>query len=181
MHSTDVPATPEKTTPSPERFGLNRPGARIWLNRAVAVYMAAINGEEPPAALEPEADIWELPEIDRSWNPRDPDEQAEVFRLVSSAVEAGIIRTPPDTDLDFEPLPSNDGDDYQFQVYVGRYRLTLTSHTEAISRLGEPGATGVAAALAVLEEAVRSANGVLDDLDTYISSRGSDPAQHSSP
>lgn len=166
MTRTDTPDAPENTTP-PERFTLHETEATHWLGHAVAAHMALNYDVPPPADLGPEPDI-ELPEmIGSDWSPRDPDELSEVFELVSAAVEGGIISMPPGADLDFEPLRNGAGDEYQFKVHVGRFRLTLTSRPDEVRKLGEPGATGVAAALAVLREAVASANGVLDALDEY--------------
>ena len=174
MPHTDVPATPEKTAPPPERFGLNRPRARIWLHCAVAWHMADYYGKKPPAGPVAEPDV-DLPEIGEDWSPRTA-ERPQAFQLVRGAVDAGIIRTPPFVGLDFEILSDEEGDCYQFRIYVGPdRRLTLVSYTEEMRRLGEPNVTGVAAALSVLEEAVAAANQVLDDLDKYVADRGGDP------
>ena len=172
MPTTDTPTT---TTTSPVRFTLDTDRAAEWLRHAVAAYTAAIDGEEPPADLMPAPGIRLPGGIGREWDPTDADESTQVWQLVHLAAEGGIIHTPRNATVSFEFVADeNCCGYYWFTVRVGG-RLALTSHAAKIELLTEH-TTGAAAALAVLEEAVRSANGVLDDLDGYITGRN-EPAE----
>jgi hypothetical protein len=152
----------------PARFTLDRARAENWLRHAVAAYMTETEGAEPPADLEgPEPD-GELPEISDTWNPVDPGQENAVFLLVERAVAAGIIGKPEDTDIDFEYVDDSDGGYYYFLIRVGNYRLKLASVAYEMRKIGERDATGATAALAILDEAVSSANSVLADLEKYI-------------
>jgi len=148
------------------RFTLDPDQARTWLRHAVAAYMEDMLGDEPPADLGPRP-AGELPEIHADWNPASPGQQDEIIQLVRRAVDSGIIGRPSeDSDLDFEYAADDDGGYYYFLVRPDR-RLKLATHDREMRHVGAPGATGIEAALAILEEAVTSANSVLDDLDEH--------------
>lgn len=143
------------TTHQSAGFTLDKARAGNWLRHAVAAHMAETEGAEPPADLEGPKPDGELPEISDTWK---------------RAVEAGIIGKPEDTDIDFEYVDDSDGGYYYFLIRVGRHRLKLASTAYEMRKLGERGATGTTAALAILDEAVWSANSVLAGLETYTAS-----------
>lgn len=150
-----------------QRFTLDTARAGDWLRHAEAAYRAAAYDEEPPADLQGPKPEGELPGIDSEWNPVDPGQEDEVFLLVRRAVDAGIISAPADADLDFEYVADDDGGYYCFLVRVCGGRLKLASTSYEMRKLGERDATGTAAALAILDEAVWSANSVLANLEKY--------------
>ena len=153
------------------RFTLDEARARTWLRHAVAACMADLYGDEPPADLGPRP-AGELPEIGSDWNPVSPGEEDEVFQLVRRAVDSGIIGKPAgDIDLDFEYVADSDGGYYYFLVRLG-WKLKLATHAYEMRKLGRPAATGIEAALAILDEAVTSANSVLDALDENAAQGG---------
>ncbi len=172
------------TTPSVQRFTLDEGKARNWLRHAAAAYMADEYGEEPTGILEGPRPEGELPEIYDDWNPEAPGNEGDVYQVVRCAVDAGVIgkpATPPypgsagasapgDWDLDFEYVDDSDGGYYNFLVWVG-LRLKLATPTAEMRKLGEREAVGVAAALAILTEAVASANRALEALDEYVADR----------
>lgn len=65
-------------------------------------------------------------------------------------------------------MPDGDGGSYYFLVTMAGTCLTLASHCCEMRNLGTRDAIGVPSALAILAEAVRSANGVLAELDSVI-------------
>jgi hypothetical protein len=144
------------------RFTLDEARARTWLRHAVAACMADLDGDEPPADLGPRP-AGELPEIGSDWNPVSPGQEDEVYQLVRRAVDSGIIGKPAKgIDLDFEYVDDTDGGYYYFLVRLS-WKLKLATHAYEMRKLGEPDATGIEAALAILNEAVTSANSVLDE------------------
>jgi hypothetical protein len=144
---------------------LDKARAENWLRHAVAAYMTEVCGDQPPAGLEGTKPDGELPEITDTWNPVDAGQEDEVFLLVERAAEAGIIGKPEGTDIDFEYVDDGDGGYYYFLIRVGGGRLKLASCAYEMRKLGERDSAGVAAALAILDEAVCSANGVLASLE----------------
>ena len=72
--------------------------------------------------------------------------------------------------LDFEYVADDDGGYYRFIVRIG-IRVTLASHSEEMRKVGTPDTEGLAAAMGILREAVQSANGVLANLDEYVTAR----------
>jgi len=145
-------------TTQTQRFTLDEAKAEAWVNRAVTQYETGETSGE------------DLPEIGKDWNPVEPDEEITVYSIVRAAVESGIISKPADIDLDFEYVEDGDGGYYHFVVYVG-WRVKLASHSYEMRKLGERDTTGVKAALAILDEAVREANWALDGLDEYVAAR----------
>jgi hypothetical protein len=141
-------------------FAIDEAGARQWLDHVAAVYV----GEAAPAHPA------QTPDLGAAWKPLDPDEEPTVFRLVRYAVELGIITAPEGMDLDWEYMPDGDGGYYRFLVYIGDPVpwMRLASHAEEMRKLGARDATGVPAALAILQEAVTKANRTLADLDKYL-------------
>lgn len=144
-------------------FTLNEDAARDWLTDLVVSHeLAEALGETP-------APDTEAPPIGMTWNPGDVGEEDTVCLLVHTAQRVGLVTKPSHAFLDFEYI--DDGD-------TGRYRwlLDLTAPTplklcalsESLPRLGQSGATGIAAALAILREAVEAANLLLHQLSDYI-------------
>jgi hypothetical protein len=145
----------------------------------VAACLEYTNGNEPTVDLEGPRPEGNLPEIDDEWEPRDSGNEMEVYDLVRDAIDAGIIGTPADEtingkteQLDLEFVYSNDSDGgvYYFIVRLG-IRLKLATLFEEMRRLGEPDSIGITAALAILAEAVISANATLDALDEFVAAR----------
>jgi hypothetical protein len=150
------------------RFTLDESKARKWLEKVVAAYEWDMYGEgdEP---TRPEGD--DLPGIGQDWQAADPGNEDDIYRLVRQAVDGEIIGRPDDKyDLDFEYVADEDGGYYYFLVRIG-YRLKLASLACEMRKIDGRDESGVAAALAVLNEAVNSANGVLANLDEYVTSR----------
>lgn len=141
-------------TPAPsQRFALDTPRAESWLRGE-----ATANAEDPG--------------IDDEWDPRSFEQEGTVYLLVRYAVDAGIISRPSGADLDFDHVRASDGVSYRFLVDAEDGLLELVSPIGKMRHIGEPGITGIPAALAVLEEAVWSANDVLDSLDEAAARRG---------
>lgn len=134
------------TTSAARRFALDKPRARNWLG----------GGAGPHA---------EDPGIRGAWNPRSFQQEDTVYLLVRCAVDAEIISCPAGGDLDFDYAHNRDGGSCRFLVGVEDGHLELVSPDRRMRRIGEHGTAGIPAALAVLDEAVRSANSVLDSLN----------------
>jgi hypothetical protein len=161
------------------RFTLDEDRARSWLRHAVAAYLASCNGDQPPIVPDGSRLVGNLPEIDGDWDPRAPGNEVDVYNVVRDAVDAGIIGTPVDEtingraekwDLEFIYSDDSDGGCYYFMIRLG-LSLKLASLFEEMRRLGEREATGVAAAMAILTEAVTSANATLDAVDEFVAAR----------
>lgn len=164
------------STPPTRRFTLDKGRARTWLRHAAAAATSTADpdGGEPPAGLEGPRPDGELPGIYDGWNPVDPGNESDVWHLVRCAVDAGIIGRPethnPDSedwDLDFAYSDDSDGGSYFFLIWVN-LQLKLATRAEEMRRLGQRDATGIDAALAILDEARTSANATLDALDRYM-------------
>jgi hypothetical protein len=149
-----------------QRFTLDETKALEWLQRAVAAYKWDLFGEGD----EPEGDE-ELPEIGEDWQSTDPGQENTIYHLVRLAREdSKIIARPDDSyDLDFEYVDDEDGGYYYFLVRVGK--LKLASFGYEMRKIDGRDEKGIAAALAILREAVSAANGVLGDLSEYVDSR----------
>jgi len=165
------------STPPARRFTLDQGRALNWLRHAAAASMACDCGDEPPPGLEGPRPAGELPDIYDGWNPVAPGNESDVWHLVRCAVDAGIIGKPetqdPDSedwDLDFAYSDDGDGGSYFFLIWVG-LQLKLATGAEEMRRLGQRDATGIDAALAILDEARTSANATLDALDGYTACR----------
>jgi hypothetical protein len=149
-------------TSTEQRFTLDEDRAVEWLERAVSVY-------EGTAADDDDAE--NLPQITGDWQAADPGNENDIFHLVRHAVDTGIIDRPGDNyDVDFEYVDDEDGGYYYFLVRIG-YQLKLASHAYEMRKIDGRDEAGVTAAIAILREAVRSANGVLGNLDEYVTSR----------
>ena len=148
-------------TSTVQRFTMDEGKAREWLKRAVSIW---------EGTAEDDNGVEDLPEITSDWDPLAPDCEVDSYSLVRTAVNAEVIGTPDGHDIDFEYNDDSDGGYYRFIVGVGP-SLYLASHCTEMRKLGARDTTGLAAAMAILREAVQSANQVLADLDEYVASR----------
>jgi hypothetical protein len=153
------------TQTTTQRFTLDEAKAQEWLQRAVAAYERTLYGDDPVTG-----EI--LPEITEDWQPGDCDSDIDICNLVRDAILAGIITRPANGEIDFEYIHDPDEDWYRFLVgfWPG---LAVASPVTEMRKLADPCVTGADAALAILREAVTTANGVLDGLDEYVASRAS--------
>lgn len=166
---------PETNNPPQRRFTLDEDRARNWLRHAVAAHTGT--GHAPPFNdTEPARPAGDLPEIDNDWDPRAPGTEQDVSTLVRTAVVAGIIGSPTSRtadgsverwDLEFNYSDDLDGGGYHFTI-APRGGLKLATFFEEMRKIGEPDATGIPAAMAILAEAVTSANATLYALDDFI-------------
>jgi hypothetical protein len=154
-------------TGTAQRFTLDESKAREWLERAIKAREWSMSDRSGPEPAPGE----DLPDIGADWDPLEPGEESTVFALVNTAATAGVIGKPDaDTDVDFVYVDDEDGGYYFFLVYLS-WDLKLASRSVEMRKLGERDATGITAALAILDEAVSSANFALTQLDEYIAKR----------
>ena len=152
-------------TTTGQRFSLDEAKAQEWLQRAVANANWTLyrTGSEPEGTDN-------LPEITEGWHPLSPGNEVDIFNLVQDAFSADIIVGPDSFAIEFEYNEDSDDGWYRYLISVGP-RLTLASGTWRISMLCDDEARGPAAALAILGDAVASANTALEGLDEYVASR----------
>jgi hypothetical protein len=145
-----------------QRFTLDETRASEWLARAVRAYEAEPDGD----SSDPQPGE-NLPEITSAWEPRAYGEESAIYLMIRLAGDAGLIAAPDDMELDFRYSDDSDGGYYCFHVGIGS-RVELASYSEEMRKLGEPDATGTAAAMSILREAVEKANYTLDGLAEFI-------------
>ena len=164
------------------QFTWDEAQARAWLEPLVSAYAAheafwAGDGEEPAAELSRQA---QKLEIGRDWIPAFVGGEDSVAWLVRYAQDEGIISAPAvppfpgrerglagnEWNLSVEWGSSEHSGGYWFRITAGE-TIRLVTGTREWRELGQPDATGVDAAVAVLAEAVRSVNEVLAGLDEY--------------
>lgn len=144
-------------------FALDEDAARTWLMDLVVAHELA------EALGEPSAADTEAPPIGMTWNPGDVGEEDTVHLLVHATQRAGLITKPSHALLDFEYIDDGDGGRYRWLLDLTvPTPLKLSSLSESLSLLGHAGATGIAAALAILREAVEAANLLLHQLSDYV-------------
>lgn len=173
---------PETNNPPQRRFTLDEDRARNWLRHAVAAHTDT--GHAPPSNdTEPARPAGDLPEIDDDWDPRAPGTEQDVYTLVRTAVAAGIIGSPTSRtadgsverwDLEFNYSDDLDGGGYHFTIAPGG-GLKLATLFAEMRKIVEPDATGIPAAMAILAEAVASANATLYALDDFIAAHIATP------
>ena len=151
-------------TATAARFTLDEDKAREWLAHSVTHYDTGKCDREPACKQE-------LADIGADWDPRDNDEHTTALtNLVYEAQQAGIIAAPGRTTVEYQDASDENEAGYRWEVLArpeaGPW-LTLNGHYEKAWHIGEPDVTGAGAALAILREAVSTANRVLDDLDRY--------------
>lgn len=147
------------------RFTLDEAAARDYVSRVIAAHGS---GGTP-------AD--DSPRFGAAWDPRGPDEDGTVARLVRYAADHGVIVCPDGMDLDFVYNPdASDGGQYYFAVDIGHDfvgQVTLQSWPTEMGKLVDDEAgTGADAAMSILGEAVARANRVLDKLAALIAEHG---------
>jgi hypothetical protein len=135
------------------RFSVDREKAREWLGRIVAAY--------PHEAEDISADA---PTISATWHSRSVGAEWTSERLVRGAVEDGILICPDGMDVSFVHEPDSDGGTYHFAVDIGRdvaTQVNLTTWGYEMRKVGHPNATGIEAALSILDEAESLSNQAL--------------------
>lgn len=143
-------------------FTLDEPHAREWLTRVV------VTNELGECSPDPQLD-GDPPPITMTWQPRAVGEEDGTFLLVRAAQETGALRGPPGAELDFEYVDDGDGGYYRYILRLADPKpLLLASPLEEMALLGDPDAIGINAAIAILAEAMDTANQLLTDLATYI-------------
>ncbi len=147
------------------RFTLDEAAARDYVRRVIAAHGS---GQIP-------AD--DSPRFGAAWDPRGPDEEATVSRLVRYAADRGVIVCPDGMDLNFVYDPdASDGGSYYFAVDIGHDyvdQVSLSSwSTEMRKLVDDEAGVGAEAALSILGEAVARANRVLDKLAALITNHG---------
>jgi hypothetical protein len=148
------------------RFTLDEDAARAWLADGVEAdgdFLAHQDADNT------------LPEIDAEWMPL-LDNTDEITVLIGAALGHGIITHPPGVGVGLDD--DSGGDGYRWLVYLYHgieQRLILASPFVSQSQVGNATARGAEAGLAVLREAVASANECLDDLDAYTAARAAEP------
>ncbi|MEU6379258.1 hypothetical protein [Streptomyces sp. NPDC046909] len=112
------------------------------------------------------------PPIGMAWRPTDPGEEDGAFLLVRTAQAAGLVTSTEGMTITFEFI--DDGDEGVFRWLldvIAPTPLKLASVSEAMAVLVEPEVSGVPAAMAVLREAVRRANLLVQQLSDYVAAR----------
>ena len=145
------------------RFTLDEAAACDYVSRVIAAHGS---GGTP-------AD--DLPRFGAAWDPRGPDEDGTVARLVRYAADHGVVVCPDGMDLDFVYNPdASDGGQYYFAVDIGHDfvdQVTLQSWPTEMGKLVDD-ETGADAAMSILGEAIARANRVLDKLAALIAKHG---------
>jgi hypothetical protein len=162
------------------RFSVDEEKARAWLGRIVAAY--------PDEA---EDISQEAPRISADWHARSDGAEWTAERLVRGAVEDGILICPDGMDVYFVYELDSDGGSYHFAVDIGHdvtTQVSLAAWGYEMRKLGDPDATGIEAALSIVEEAESLSNKALANLalllaaqDTeHLTARPAGPAAPSS-
>lgn len=150
-----------------EPFILHEEEARNWLTELVVAHEIDVGfGERSPMRS---ADI---PPIGMAWRPMDLGEEDGAFLLVRAAQEAGLITSTERMTIAFEFI--DDGDEGVFRWLldvVAPTPLKLATMSEAMTVLVESEASGIAAAIAILREAVQAANLLVQQLSDYVAAR----------
>lgn len=156
-------------------FKLNEPMGSAWLGDVIA----ASEGDDGAAGrLTAGGGVTLYPRIDSLWKPRPDKDNAwfdegvaeQVQRLIRDAGSRGVIEGPRGAELYFD----HDGDSYWALVWFwspgegGGRMLRINSFSEELSKIGEPGLRGSAAAMSILKEVVEMANDALKDLEQYV-------------
>lgn len=152
-----------------DEFVLDEERADQWL---VSAIVAREMGDVDEVDMAASSD---LPPVGMAWRPSAVGEEDTAFLLVHAAQQAGVLVAPAGVHLRFELLDDGDDGIYRFLVDIAApVPLTLASAAEEMRLLGEPGTTGLAAAMGLLREAVEVANLLLERLSAFITAT-SDP------
>ena len=161
---TDPQLTVAREVNLAHRFSVDEEKAREWLGRIVAAY--------PDEARDVSA---EAPTISADWNARSDGAEWTAERLVRGAVEDGILTCPDGMDVNFIYEPdTSDGGSYHFAVDIGHdvaTQVSLNTWGFGMRKLGDPDATGIEAALSILDEAESYSNKALADLAPLIAAQ----------
>jgi len=161
---TDPQLTVAREVNLAHRFSVDEEKAREWLGRIVAAY--------PDEARDVSA---EAPTISADWNARSDGAEWTAERLVRGAVEDGILTCPDGMDVNFIYEPdASDGGSYHFAVDIGHdvaTQVSLNTWGFEMRKLGDPDATGIEAALSILDEAESYSNKALADLAPLIAAQ----------
>ncbi|MFF4503017.1 hypothetical protein [Streptomyces sp. NPDC001401] len=150
-----------------ERFIVHEEEARKWLTDLVVAHEIDMSFGE--MGSERSADS---PPIGMAWRPMDPGEEDSVFLLVRAAQEVGVVAGSEEMTITFEFI--DDGDQGVFRWLldvVAPTPLKVATMSEAMAVLGEPEASGVEAAMAILHEAVQTANLLVQQLSDHVAAR----------
>lgn len=150
-----------------EPFTLREEEARNWLTELVVAHEIDTSFGETGTIQSADS-----PPIGMAWRPADPGEEDGAFLLVRAAQEAGLLTGAEGMTITFEFV--DDGDEGFFRWLldiVAPVPLRLATMSEAMAVLGEPEASGVAAAMAILREAVQAANLLVQQLSDYVAAR----------
>ena len=155
--------TTEATEGKPARFALDESKAAEWLAADVAKYEAYEAGESSdPAEVE----------IGPDYDPQEQYDGHDTQSILYYARANGCVTGPGSVEFDYV----DDGDaGYTWLVYLdGPGDLKLSTYYAKMKHLGEGCGKGAPGALGVLRQAVRAANGLLDDLAAYIAAQSQD-------
>jgi hypothetical protein len=128
--------------------------------------------------IDPDADLADAAaEVDlaEDWHSGSAGAEWTAERLVQAAMDDGVIGCPAEMEVYFDYDDREDGGYYRFLVDIGADVATmvrLATLGYEVRKLGDTAAKGADAALAVLSEAVVSANGALDNLSALIAQEG---------
>lgn len=150
-----------------EPFILHEEEARNWLTELVVAHEIDVGFGERSSMRSADS-----PPIGMAWRPTDPGEEDGAFLLVRAAQAAGLVTSTEAMTITFEFI--DDGDEGVFRWLldvVAPTPLKLATVSEAMAVLVEPETSGVAAAMAVLREAVRTANLLVQQLSDYVAAR----------
>lgn len=150
-------------------FTMDEKAAEAWLTDVVVTH------EFTECLGEPLAPTRSLP-IGMTWHPGSIGEEGTTSMLVRAARREGIVSGPGHAELAFEYIDDGAGGRYRWLLdLTAPTPLKLSTLSESLSLLGRPEATGVAAALAILREAVEAANLLLHQLSDYIRASTTSP------
>ena len=147
--------------------------ARAWLGRIVEAYpdeAGDISGEAPT--------------ISAAWHSRSDGAEWTAERLVRAAVEDGVLICPRGMDVDFVHERGSGGGSYHFEVGIGHDAATQVSVNTwgyELRMLGDPGATGVEAAMSILCEAENLTNKALANLTLLLTAQAGTGAPRNRP
>lgn len=146
------------------RFTLDVDKTREWLTRI-------IDTDTYPDLTGAAAEL----DLTEDWSTETPGSEWTAERLIQAAMDDEIIGCPDEMEVYFDFDDREDGGYYRFLVDIGAdvaALVRLATLGWEIGKLGNREAQGADAAMAVLSEAVESANGALDNLALLIAEKG---------
>jgi hypothetical protein len=147
-------------------FVLHEETARAWLTELVVAYEvdASFGGDVSVHSAD-------SPPIGMAWNPRQPGEEDGAYLLAKAAQTAGVVGKPEEMTITFDFVDDGGEGVYRWLLDIAAPSpLKLATLTEAMAVLGEPELhrAGIDAAVAILREAVQSANHLVHQLSDYV-------------